>query len=347
MISSNPARQRISIAMATYNGASFLADQLASLARQTWLPLELVVTDDRSSDDTLQVLQSFASTAPFPVHVHQNEKQLGYRDNFLKAASLCCGEIIAFCDQDDVWLPEKLAALAPAFDDDDVLVVAHDALVVDRDMNLLRYYKTPPCESPFAVQFGFSIAFRAELPFFRLAERPESERRTDGTLLAHDQWIIFLGTALGKSRNIRQALVRYRQHDQNTCGFDTPAARTTPEMSDRAHQYQRHSQFASGRALALQRMIQLDYIDQRRLPAARNSILRWQNLSRYLTNRAGIFADAHFVARQGFWLHNLVHLAYCKNNLGYRAMIKDGIVALLGANLVNRLYRLKQARSRT
>ena len=89
--------------MATFNGDTYLSPQLQSLARQTLLPHELVVCDDGSTDRTLEIVRAFAADAPFPVRVHRNDEHLGFADNFLKAAVLCGGELIAFCDQDDVW----------------------------------------------------------------------------------------------------------------------------------------------------------------------------------------------------------------------------------------------------
>src|SRR5216683_3439034 len=97
--------------MCTYNGARFLLHQLESIAAQTRLPNELVVCDDRSADESLEIVRSFAKRAPFPVRLEINEKNLGSTKNFEKAIGLCQGEIIALADQDDVWKPRKLAVL--------------------------------------------------------------------------------------------------------------------------------------------------------------------------------------------------------------------------------------------
>src|SRR5690349_6672659 len=71
----------VSIAMATYNGARYIGEQLDDLARQTQPPAELVVSDDSSSDGTLAIVERFASKAPFPVRIHSNPRRLGYREN--------------------------------------------------------------------------------------------------------------------------------------------------------------------------------------------------------------------------------------------------------------------------
>jgi len=121
----------ISIALATYNGAAFLASQLQSLAAQSHLPFELVVTDDQSSDDTVRIIESFAASAPFPVRIHVNDARLGWRANFVKAVGLCQGDLISLCDQDDVWYPDKLATVTAAFTDPSVLLVYHNADLID------------------------------------------------------------------------------------------------------------------------------------------------------------------------------------------------------------------------
>jgi glycosyltransferase involved in cell wall biosynthesis len=86
----------ISIAMTTYNGERFLEEQLRSLTEQTTLPNELVVCDDGSTDRTPEILAQFAKRASFPVRIVINNHRLGWRENFLKAASLYNSDYIAF-----------------------------------------------------------------------------------------------------------------------------------------------------------------------------------------------------------------------------------------------------------
>jgi len=103
--------------MCTYNGERFLADQLESIAAQSRPPGELVVCDDRSTDSTVDLIRQFAQSAPFPVRIHVNPVNLGssakgITKNFEQASQLCVGELIAFCDQDDAWMPGKLEHMA-------------------------------------------------------------------------------------------------------------------------------------------------------------------------------------------------------------------------------------------
>lgn len=122
--------------MATYNGEKYLRAQLDSIAKQTLLPDELVICDDGSTDGTMDIAEDFARLAPFPVRVERNPDNLGYARNFEKAANLCTGYIVFFCDQDDIWLEDKIAVTCAAIaSDPDTMVVIVDALIVDALLN--------------------------------------------------------------------------------------------------------------------------------------------------------------------------------------------------------------------
>ena len=123
----------VSIAMATYI-RRFLREQLESIAAQTLLPAELVICDDGSSDDTIAIIEDFASTAAFPVRPVQNDVRLGHGDNFLKAVSLCKSPYVSLCDQDDVWLPNKLSASLQRLTDDGSLICLHTATVTNQNL---------------------------------------------------------------------------------------------------------------------------------------------------------------------------------------------------------------------
>jgi glycosyltransferase involved in cell wall biosynthesis len=123
---------RISIAMATYQGARYIGEQLDSLARQTRLPDELIVSDDGSTDGTLDIVERFAADAPFPVKTISNSRTLGFNGNFAAALALTGGDLIFISDQDDVWDPEKIARVAAALDERGYcLALIHDERILD------------------------------------------------------------------------------------------------------------------------------------------------------------------------------------------------------------------------
>jgi glycosyltransferase involved in cell wall biosynthesis len=109
---------KVSVAMCTYNGARYLQEQLDSLASQAHLPFELIVCDDRSTDKTMEIVNRFSQSAPFPVCFTQNHKNLGSTQNFSRAIISCSGDLIALCDQDDIWNPEKIKKQVQVFEQD-------------------------------------------------------------------------------------------------------------------------------------------------------------------------------------------------------------------------------------
>ena len=100
----------ISIAMATYNGAKYIKEQIDSILNQTIQDIEIVICDDCSQDSTFDILKDY-QTNDSRIRVYKNEDNLGFKKNFEKAISLCHGEYIALSDQDDIWMPNHLELL--------------------------------------------------------------------------------------------------------------------------------------------------------------------------------------------------------------------------------------------
>src|SRR6185369_1941656 len=102
-----PGTALVSIAMCTYNGANYLKEQIDSIIYQTYNNLEIIIVDDASSDNSIEIIKEFQQKDP-RIRVYQNEKNIGYNKNFEKAINLCSAQYIATCDQDDIWEPGKI-----------------------------------------------------------------------------------------------------------------------------------------------------------------------------------------------------------------------------------------------
>jgi glycosyltransferase involved in cell wall biosynthesis len=219
----------LSIALATYNGAAFLKEQLESIAVQTRTPDELIISDDQSTDDTLTLIEDFVETAGFPVRVSVNESNLGTAKNFEKAISLCRGDLIVLSDQDDVWHPDKLESVERIFEAKPQLsLVFSNAELVDERLRLydetlfdlvqFTEQKQRLVKSGRALDvqlrenlvLGCTVAFRANLKELIL---PISG---DGPLV-HDGWIMLLVSAVGEIDFINRPLLKYRQHSAQQC----------------------------------------------------------------------------------------------------------------------------------
>ncbi|NHN92262.1 glycosyltransferase family 2 protein [Acetobacter sicerae] len=233
---------KISVALATYNGARYLREQLDSIALQTMQPSELVVSDDGSTDETLQIVREFAQRASFPVRILAKEKNLGFSDNFLFCASHCEGDLIAFCDQDDVWLPEKLKIAHDRIIEDGSLLTIHKQILVDENLRPLGEWDQgithDEVVQPLTLDLirgacGNTLMIRSELihdvPYQDRPQQPEENHKP----LAHDTWFFILAAALGTVSRIDKSLILYRQHGNNVYGV---SARTWKEkLAHRIH----------------------------------------------------------------------------------------------------------------
>jgi glycosyltransferase involved in cell wall biosynthesis len=216
----------VSIAMATYNGEKFLEPQLASIRAQTRQPMEMVVCDDASADETVGVLEEFATRAPFEVRLVRNEVRLGWAENFMSAARLCRGDVIAWCDQDDVWMPEKLARCLEEFERDPaVVMVVHSRQIgnwVNRGKPVSRGPRRREVYTSASLPIKIGARGNATVVSRRVLEIGDALAPTLPGVFerfrSHDMWTSILAGAVGKVVLIPDVLVQYRQHHGQAAG---------------------------------------------------------------------------------------------------------------------------------
>lgn len=220
----------ISVAMCTFNGQRFLAQQLESLLNQTVQPTEVVVCDDASSDDSVAVVEAFAARAPFAVKVFRNPENLGYIRNFEQAISLCTGDLVFLCDQDDVWDRRKIEFVRDVFvAEPEVGLVLHDFVRVDAegapyDFPEERYgeHRLLGSELPDEVRVHGIRAFMLPLPRAWCGCMMAFRSKWSNVLLpiypgkGHDDWILKLLGLLTEVRFVGIPLIHYRMHDNNS-----------------------------------------------------------------------------------------------------------------------------------
>lgn len=122
--------QKISVALASYNGSRFIIEQLDSIIHQSIAPDEVIICDDCSTDATFEILEKYASDYPI-VKVYRNESNLGFIKNFEKAAKLCTGDLILFSDQDDIWTNDHIELLVKNSEDSDLVCANAEYMTED------------------------------------------------------------------------------------------------------------------------------------------------------------------------------------------------------------------------
>ena len=114
----------VSIVMCTYNGEQYIREQLDSIISQTYPIHELIIQDDRSTDKTVSIIQKYAEQYPH-IRFYQNQENKGFNLNFKEALSKATGEFVAISDQDDIWMPQKIAAQIEAIGEHDLCFTSY------------------------------------------------------------------------------------------------------------------------------------------------------------------------------------------------------------------------------
>jgi glycosyltransferase involved in cell wall biosynthesis len=229
------AARKIVILMATYNGEKYLCDQLKSIQRQTISNWKLLVRDDGSQDGTKEVLRSFAKKDSRIRYVQDRLGCLGTTGNFgvlMRAASAEGADAIFFCDQDDIWLPSKIATQVYSLQEMEgqhapgtPLLCYSDLEVVDQDLHrihpsFMRYEKLAhEPHNPLHVLSTQNFVTGCAV----LINRALLEFATpipDGIML-HDWWLALCAAACGRIGYVDEPLVQYRQHSRNQIGAVT------------------------------------------------------------------------------------------------------------------------------
>lgn len=219
------AEPRITIALATWNGARWLPEQLASLASQT-MSAHVVAGDDGSTDGTLEVLSAWRDRLPGGLTVlPPAARRLGAAANFGRILAACDGDWVACCDQDDVWAADHLAILLAAGSDipaDRPRLVVGDLAVVNAALQ--------PVHSSFRAMQAFDGQVGAELRSLAvmncfpgcamLADRAllRAALPLPETVVMHDWWLALTAAALGQVVPVTHPVGRYRIHEGNALG---------------------------------------------------------------------------------------------------------------------------------
>ncbi len=212
---------KISVVLAAYKGEKYIAAQLESVLKQLGEGDEVIVSDDFPHGQTAEAVSPFCQSDPRVRYVTGPGK--GVTANFENAMSLCTGDIIFLCDQDDVWLDGKVDCVVSAIKGGADLVL-HDASVTDKNLNITEesYFKAHSSCNGLIKNLvrnsfvGCCMAFTADV---MRAALPLPEN-----VPMHDWWIALCAMKLGfKVELIDRPLILWRRHGENVTGGATSA----------------------------------------------------------------------------------------------------------------------------
>ena len=203
----------ISVCIATHNGEKYIKEQVDSILCQIGVNDEVIISDDGSTDRTLDILKSY-NDSRIKIFNYIHKQKFRYKfdystHNFENALLQSRGDVIFLSDQDDVWLPNKVNRVLSNMDNCDILL--HGRKVVDANLNVIQEFAMP--QDGFwrniksCTTTGCCMVFRREvlknvLPF------PISG-------VCHDFWIGVYGSLYYKRKFIKEPLLLYRRHENN------------------------------------------------------------------------------------------------------------------------------------
>lgn len=213
----------VSVAMTTYNGERFLAEQIDSILLQTFQPKEIIICDDHSTDGTIKILEKYQQKNSI-IKFYTNDHQLGVVNNFKKAVSLTSpGHYIALSDQDDIWLPEKIeksiCRLSEIDDGITPAIIYSDLIIIDEKNNIfnpsfrneLGHDKYEHCLNTLLFGTfvgGCTIMMNQKMKDF-FPDIPDDQ------WFIHDNWISLIAFTFGKASSLPYPYIKYRKHQNN------------------------------------------------------------------------------------------------------------------------------------
>lgn len=207
----------VSVAMASFNGEKYIAQQLESIINQSYGHLEIVITDDASTDSTVAIVEGYQKRFDF-IRLFRNTKNLGITPTFEHSFRQCRGDFIAICDQDDIWASNKIECLINAMEKEDV-VYSNSALIdrhgrslniqINALANLRSFYSGTPFLAGVCLP-GHTMVLKAAFLKSILPIPIE---------IIYDRWICFCAAGNNGIKYVDRPLVSYRQHESNSFGI--------------------------------------------------------------------------------------------------------------------------------
>jgi glycosyltransferase involved in cell wall biosynthesis len=221
-------KDQINILLATYQGGSYLQEQLRSIMEQSYPHFHIIIRDDGSQDQTLSIIESFRQSNPERISVIPFSKRLGAKGNFSELMTHAKAPYIMFCDQDDLWLPHKVESSIHKMKEMEHQYGSQIPLLIHTDMQVVKSDLT---------SIDSSFWHYAHInPLFTTVNRLLVQNNVTGCTaimnqkllqlshpipnesIMHDWWIALVASLFGKIDHINEPMMLYRQHGQNHVG---------------------------------------------------------------------------------------------------------------------------------
>jgi glycosyltransferase involved in cell wall biosynthesis len=211
----------ITVCMASFNGEKYIKEQIYSILNQLGNEDELIISDDGSTDNTLEIIKEIEDIR---IKLYKNNNIHGYAHNFENALKQASGDYIFFSDQDDIWLPNKVEIMLPYLKADNFVIsdayITNEKLEINGRISSWRKYKKGYIRNLYkSIYAGCTCAFTKRIKEYSLPF-PSTK------YIQHDTWIGLLCELKFNVVNIEEALILYRRHNSNTSGAGSKSIKT-------------------------------------------------------------------------------------------------------------------------
>jgi glycosyltransferase involved in cell wall biosynthesis len=208
---------KISVCMATYNGATFVREQIDSILSQIGLNDELIICDDCSTDNTIGIIRSYQDSR---IKLFINETNLRHVKNFERAMGLATGDLIALTDQDDVWYPDRLKTMKIALlSNENANLVVSNFDFIDSSSNFTGKFNllTQKPESGIGRIFAILLAkgHYYGCTFLMTKKLALQSLPFPDAVQSHDLWIGMIANTIGKTIHLEEPTLARRIHETN------------------------------------------------------------------------------------------------------------------------------------
>ena len=220
--------EKIDILLATYNGEKYVGEQIESILTQTYKNINLIISDDKSQDNTRKIIEEYTKKDQ-RITIFFQEENLGYIKNFEFLIKQVKSNYFMLSDQDDVWLPEKVEKSIKKLKEENADLVFGDLEVVDQSLHTIYpsfgdfmklNRKIKKCKNSYEMNYLYNCVTGCTLLAKSKTIQDFMPIPANSKYVVHDHWIALMTSLHGKLAYIPEKLIKYRQHGDNQIGTE-------------------------------------------------------------------------------------------------------------------------------
>lgn len=211
-------KDSVAVVLTTFNGEKFVLEQLNSIRQQTRMPDELLIFDDRSTDQTTRIVEAFLHDYPGMYRLAVNIENNGFAANFRQAIAQTTAEWVVLCDQDDYWVPQKIETLLSLVHESNLVLLIHNLIFCDCNLDPLagsleqRLDRVGKTSEQFCK--GCCMIAQGDFARFCMQHLPAG--------LGHDNWLNWCALHLKRrAYSAESVLIKHRGHTGQASGWLT------------------------------------------------------------------------------------------------------------------------------